>query len=120
MNTNIFIFILCVSTHFAQLCFDCEVHTANLSESINNERQRSNNQNTKTQTFGDSIFVVNCMDSSIPNFTDGILFELMYTSTCYLQIHRQIYSLIMSYLHLPNLAINLNSMEGILHIGIYS
>ena len=54
------------------------------------------------------------MDSSIPNFTDGILFELMNT------IHRQIYSLIMSYLHLPNLAINLNSMEGILHIGIYS
>ena len=55
------------------------------------------------------------MDSSIPNFTDGILFELMYTIT-----HRPINSLIMSYLHLPNLAINLNSMEGILHIGIYS
>ena len=57
------------------------------------------------------------MDSSIPNFTDGILFELMYTITLFLRI---IYILIMSYQHLPNLAINLNSMEGILHIGIYS
>ena len=57
------------------------------------------------------------MDSIIPNFTAGILFELMYTITFFLRI---IYILIMSYQHLPNLAINLNSMEGILHIGIYS